>query len=201
VASDLEGRYVLTSVTHRFDRRAGFISEFSTDLPAVHSKRNDATAIWGVVTRVDDPESLGRVQVSLPALGTIETGWMGVLAAGAGSGKGMVALPDVGDQVLVFPIDGDLAQGIVLGGLYGVHGPGDYGVEGTAVRRYTIATPGGQRVRLDDTGQSIRLENKGGSFVDLSPQRVHIHSAVDLEIDAPGRAISIAGKSIDFKQA
>lgn len=59
----------------------------------------------------------------------------------------------------------------MLGGLYGIHGLDDYGVEGTSVQRYTIATPGGQKVRLNDAEASIRFENKAGSFVELSPQR------------------------------
>ena len=44
---------------------------------------------------------------------------MEVLSVGAGSGKGLVACPDVDDQVLVLLLHGDPAQGIVLGGLYG----------------------------------------------------------------------------------
>jgi len=123
------------------------------------------------------------------------------MAVGAGSGKGFVILPDVGDDVLVLCIGGDLAQGIVLGGLYGTKGPGDYGVEGTSIRRFTLATPGGQKIKLDDTGESIRLENKGGSFLELSPNKALLHSVVDLEIEAPGRAVAIKGKTIDFRQA
>ena len=41
---------------------------------------------------------------------------MGVVSAGAGSGKGFAILPDVGDQVLVLLIGGDPSQGVVLGG-------------------------------------------------------------------------------------
>jgi phage baseplate assembly protein V len=158
-------------------------------------------AAWGTVTRIDDPDSLGRIRVSLPAVGHVETDWMGVVAAGAGSGKGFVVLPDVGDQVLVLFIAGETSQGVVLGGLYGVHGPGDYGVEGTRTQRYTLGTRGGQKIRLDDGGESIRVENKGGSFLELSPKKAHLHSVVDLEIEAPGCSVVIKGKTIDFRQA
>jgi phage baseplate assembly protein V len=200
--SELGGRYVLTSVTHLVNRSTGFVSEISTAPPVFDGRPATTTAVWGTVTSVDDPDKLGRVRTSLPAFGKIETDWMGVLAAGAGSGKGFVFLPDVGDQVLVLFVGGDLlAQGIVLGGLYGANSPGDYGVEGTSIRRFTIGTPGGQRIRLDDTGASIRLENKGGSFIEFSPEKAHLHSVVDLEIEAPGRAVVITGKTIDFRQA
>lgn len=201
VASALAGRYVLTSVTHLINRRTGFVSEISSIPPVLEKRPRAASAVWGTVTNVDDPDKLGRVRASLPALGAIETDWMGVMAAGAGSGKGFVILPDVGDDVLVLCIGGDLAQGIVLGGLYGTKGPGDYGVEGTSIRRFILATPGGQRIKLDDTGESIRLENKGGSFLEFSPDKALLHSVVDLEIEAPGRAVAIKGKTIDFRQA
>ena len=200
LGTNLSGQYVLTEVTHRFNRSSGFVSEISSAPPASERQSKSAFAAWGKVTNIGDPENLGRVQVTLPAFGEVETGWMGVLAAGAGNGKGMVSLPDVGDEVLVLFVNGELSHGVVLGGLYGLHGPGDYGVEGSAVRRYTWATPGGQKVRLDDSGESIRVENKGGSFVDLSPQKVLLHSAVDLLVEAPGREVVIVGERIDFRK-
>jgi len=201
IAGDLAGEYVLTSVTHQINRRTGFVSEISTVPPAFENRTQAASAAWGTVTRIDDPEDLGRVCVSLPAIGDVETEWMGVVAAGAGSGKGLVAMPAVGDQVLVLFMGGEVSQGVVLGGLYGVHGPGDYGVEGSLVQRFTLSTPGGQKICLDDGGESIRLENKSRSFLELTPQKVHLYSAVDLEIEAPQRAVVIKGKTIDFREA
>jgi len=201
VASELEGRYVLTSVIHLVNRRIGFVSEISSAPPAFEKRTATITAAWGTVTSVEDPDKLGRVRTSLPTLGKIETDWMAVMAPGAGAGKGFVFLPDVGDQVLVLFVGGEIAQGIVLGGLYGTSGASDYGVEGASIRRFTLATPGGQKIRLDDTGESIRLENKGGSFLEFSPGKARLHSVVDLEIEAPGRGVVIKGKTIDFRQA
>jgi len=201
IADSFAGRYVLTSVTHLVNRSVGFISEISTVPPAAERRPPGATAVWGTVTRVDDPDNLGRVRASLPSLGNVETNWMGVVAAGAGSGKGLVMLPNVGDHVLILFIAGDASQAVVLGGLYGTSGPGDYGVEGSSVRRFTLGTPDGQKIQFDDTGESIRLENKGGSFLELSPKKTLVHSAVDLELEAPGQAVVIKGKTIDFRQA
>lgn len=201
LAKSFSGRYVLTSVTHVINRRTGFVSEISSVPPSTEKRSTAANAIWGTVTNVDDPDKLGRVRVSFPSLGEIETDWLGVMSAGAGSGKGFVILPDIGDDVLVLCVGGDLAHGIVLGGLFGTKNPGDYGVEGTSIRRYLLGTPGGQKIRLDDTGQSIRIENKGGSFLELSPEKALLHSVVDLQIEAPGRAVAITGKTIDFRQA
>lgn len=200
-ASGFSGVYVLTSVTHSINRRTGFISELSSTPPTLPAPQLGADVVWGRVTSVEDPEQMGRVRAALPTLGNVETGWVGVMAAGAGGGKGFAVLPDVGDQVLVLFLGGDPAQAVVLGGLYGEHGPGDYGVDGASVRRYTIGTAGGQKFTLDDVGQSVRIENKGGSYIDLSPEKVLLYSIANFEIQAPGNQIVISAKSIDFRQA
>jgi phage baseplate assembly protein gpV len=108
-------------------------------------------------------------------------------------------IPDVGDRVLALCAGGDPAQGVVLGGLFGPKGLPDDVFDGGAVRRFTIRSPGGQVIRLDDSNQSIRLENKDGSFVELLPGKVRLHAATDLEIEAPGKSIVIRGAKIDFQ--
>ena len=195
------GTYVLCEVNHRVDRRTGYVSEISSVLPQTSGREYCAAVAWGTVTSVDDPEQMGRVRVSLAAFGDVETDWAPVLSAGAGSGKGFVILPDVGDQVLLLFVNGELSQAVVLGGLYGSKGPGDYGVDDASVRRYTLGTSGGQKIRLDDSAQLIRLENKSGSYLEFSPEKFVLHAAVPVQISAPGNEVVISGKSIDFRQA
>ncbi|GCF09773.1 phage baseplate assembly protein V [Dictyobacter arantiisoli] len=196
----LAERYVLATVIHTIDARHGFISELSSTPPTPVARARGSIATPGVVTQIDDPEKLGRVRVSLSTYDNIETDWMGVLSAGAGVGKGLMVLPDIGDHVLVLLAHEDPAQGIVLGGLYGAKQPPDAGIDGGAVRRYTLLTPGGQRIRLDDGQHTIRLENSIGSFYELSPEKVLVHATTDLEIEAPGQRVVIRGKNIDFER-
>jgi len=200
VAERLAGRYVLSSVDHTVDDRMGFASQISTAPPPPRPQRRGAVATMAEVSRVDDPDALGRVRACLPTLGDAETEWMQVVSVGAGSGKGLVSTPDVGDQVLVLLANGDPAQGLVLGGLYGAGGAPDSGVEGAGVRRHTWLTAGGNRIRLDDTTQGIRLENAAGSFVELLPDEVVVHAAGDLTLEAPGRTVRIKGRAVDFEQ-
>src|SRR5438067_1586501 len=80
VAEAVTGTYVLTAVTHTVERNRGFISEISSELPMPPDRSKAASATLGIVTAVNDPDNLGRVQVSLPAYGNVETDWMGVLA-------------------------------------------------------------------------------------------------------------------------
>jgi phage baseplate assembly protein gpV len=200
ISPALEGRYVLTRVIHRIDRRTGFVSEFSTDPPAPRPRSRAATAALGIVSHVNDPEDLGRVKVSLPTCGDVETDWMEVLSVGAGRGKGFVMIPDAGDQVLVLFAHDDLAQGIVLGGLYGSGKHPDPGVESGSVRRCALLTPGGQKLQVDDTRKLLRLENSDGSRIEISPEKVLIHSKTRLEMEAIDQPVVIRGRSIDFEK-
>jgi phage protein D/phage baseplate assembly protein gpV len=196
----LAGRYVLTEVKHSIDVRQGYVSELSTLPPPRVSSPQVASVSLGRVTRVDDPQDLGRVRVSLPAYGEAESEWLQTVIPGAGEDKGLVALPDVGDRVLVLLAGDDPGQSIVLGGLYGTQGPPDSGVEGGAVRRYTLRTPGGQEVVLDDALRTVRLSDRAGNRIELSPSRLRVHAEVDLEIEAPGKAVTIRGERIDFER-
>jgi phage baseplate assembly protein gpV/phage protein D len=200
VADTLSGRYVLIAVTHTIDRRKGFVTELSTAPPPPRRRHRSTIAALGTVTRVDDPQGLGRVRVCLPTYGEVETEWMHVLSAGAGADKGLMILPDVDDRVLVLFSQEAPGLGVVMGGLYGMEGPVDSGVEGNEVKRYTILTRGGHRVRLDDEEETIYLEDSTGSYVALSPENVHLHAAVDLIIEAPEQAILIRGQTIDFER-
>jgi phage baseplate assembly protein gpV/phage protein D len=200
IAERFAGRYTVTTVTHTIDSHKGFVSEFSTTTPPPHEVTPGAVAALGVVTRVDDPDRQGRVRVSLPAYGDVETEWMHVLTAGAGENKGLMMLPDVSDRVLVLFSHGDPGQGVVLGALYGARGTPDSGVEGTGIRRYTLLTPGGQRILMDDALHRIRVSDSTGSYVELSPERVRLHAAVNLELEAPGKSVTIRGQRIDFER-
>ena len=208
IAPQLAGQYVLAAVNHVFDSTSGFVSEISSQLPKPAAKtlgRNsqiETVATLGVVTQVNDPEGFGRVRVKLPNYNDLETDWLGVLAAGAGLGKGLLALPDVDDTVLVLLPSGNPAEGVILGGLYGSlkREDWDWGVEEGAVRRYSMQTPNGQRIILDDAKQTIRVETSDGSFLEMSPEKVRLHASRDLEIEAPGRAVTLRAKTIDFEQ-
>ncbi|HUI78736.1 MAG TPA: phage baseplate assembly protein V [Bryobacteraceae bacterium] len=201
VPASLAGAYVLTSVTHRIGRSTGFVSEFSTEPPQPRPRSGATTIALGIVTRVNDPEGLGRVRVSLPAHGDLETDWMSVLSPGAGAGKGYTVLPDTGDQVVVLFAHDRNSHGIVLGGLYGSANPPDSVVHAGAVTRYSLRTHGGQKLIFDDGARSVRLEDPAGNFFEFSPDLLKLHSVVPLEIEAIGQPVAIRGKEIHFEEA
>jgi phage protein D/phage baseplate assembly protein gpV len=202
VAGEVAGDYLLGSVVHTLDGR-GYLSTFSTELPPRPEPPGaGATSITlGRITAVDDPDRLGRVRVSLPGLGDLDAGWLAVLCPGAGRDRGLVVLPDVDDTVVVALPHRSPAAGIVLGSLYGTVEPPDSGVDGDRVRRWSMRTAGGQSVVLDDSKHEVRVGNRAGSYAELGPDKLTLHAATDLVIEAPGHGITIRASSVDFDRA
>jgi phage protein D len=185
VASNVSGRYVLTQATHRIDA-SGYRTELDTAPPEVVPRLRADIATFGEVFDVSDPQGWARVRVRLPAYNSVRTGWLPVAMPGAGPGKGLIALPNVGDTVLVVLLRENPGLGLVLGGLFGKHKAPESGVELDRVRTYTWITPGNQRIQLHDEpiGGKIRLENGAGAYIELD-----------------GDHITIAGGEIDFERA
>jgi len=196
VAEEFTGSYVLTEAVHTIDA-TGFHTTMSTEPPAPAHTEPSTSITLGIVTNVDDPEGLGRVQVRLPAYGDPDVGWLGVLCAGAGKKRGIVALPDVDDTVLVALSHGPVG-GVVLGGLYGGEKPPDPGVDGGKIKRWSLHTADGQRMVVDDSAHTISLANRGGSTLSLAPGKVTLHAETDLDITAPGKTITIKATAVEF---
>jgi phage protein D/phage baseplate assembly protein gpV len=176
VDPSIQGQYVLTEVRHSIDRELGYLSEISSAPPEPRVATRGAITTAGIVDSVDDPDGLGRVAVVLPSFGEIETGWIPVVTVAAGPNKGLVALPDPGDHVLVLLAGEDPGQAIVLGGLFGPDEPFDAGVSAGEARRYSIRTKGGHLLRFDDEATTVHLEDTTQNLVDLSPEGVKIES-------------------------
>lgn len=200
VAGAVDGEYVLTETTHTVDG-AGYQCAFTTEPPEPVTAPVAAGMTLGRVTAVDDPDGLGRVRVSLPALGDVDAGWLAVLCPGAGPRRGLVALPDRDDTVLVALPHQSPADGVVIGSLYGTTEPPDAGVVGASVRRWGLHTAGGQAIVVDDEERLIRVANQAGSYLELAPGTVRLHATTDLVIDAPGQAMTIRAASVDFEHA
>ena len=71
----------------------------------------------GLVLEVNDPEGLGRIRASLPALG-VDTGWALPCIPGAGPGSGHLVLPPPGAAVWIEFEAGDVDSPIWSGGFW-----------------------------------------------------------------------------------
>lgn len=196
VPAGCEGPFRLTRTTHKLSPELGYVVELSSGIPVGHPPREGAIATLGIVSDARDPERLGRVKVRYPAVDGAESDWLQVLAAGAGGKKGLVAVPQQNDRVLVIGIGDDPAHGVVVGALYGEQGlPGDRVFSG-----YGLFSPGGHVIELDDAG-SLTLRTPGGTSLELGKERTTLHSTTDLRIEAPGRTISLAANAVEFERA
>lgn len=199
VRPSLEGVYAIAEATHDITI-AGYETTLSTQPPPPPPPRPPDQVTLGVVDDSDDPEDRGRVRVRLPAHGDLLSGWAPVLLPAAGPDKGLVALPEVDDTVLVLLPGRDPAQAIVLGGLYGQLLPPTV-PSGQRGESMTIRTHDGQQLTLDGPEHTLSLTDGAGSRVELGPDLVRITAATDLLIEAPGRALRIRARTVDFEEA
>lgn len=198
VRASVEGTYAITEAVHEISV-AGYETTVTSCPPAGPRPRKPDQVTLGVVTDVADPEDRARVRVRLPAYPDLVSGWAPVVLPAAGAGKGVVALPDVDDHVLVLLPGHDPAQAIVLGGLYGTESPPSPPDErGTTT---LVRTRDGQQVVLDGKGHVLSLTDGHGSSVELGPSLLRITAATDLLIEAPGRALRVRAKTVDFEEA
>ncbi|MFN8530510.1 MAG: phage baseplate assembly protein V [Anaerolineae bacterium] len=201
---EVSGRYVLTECRHTVDTEMGYVTEFSTRVAEPPRRPRAAVLAPATVSAIEDPDSQARVRVRLITYQNVETDWMPVLLHASGANKGLIALPDLDDQVMVLFAGEDPAQGIVLGGVYGGWGsritPPDTGIESGQRQRFTFLTPGGQRIRMDDSGGLVRVENNDGSYLEMTPTAVKLHSQQDMTVEAPGKKLVITASMVDFVQ-
>lgn len=80
----------------------------SLDLAAGQAK-------FGIVASVNYQSAMGRVTIQPDG---VLSGWLPILSQWTGSGWGLVCLPSPGDQVLVLPQEGDVEQGVIVGGAF-----------------------------------------------------------------------------------
>jgi uncharacterized protein involved in type VI secretion and phage assembly len=83
--------------------------------------------VIGLVTNNQDPDKMGRVRVSYPALSDdVEGTWARIATPSAGNARGLLMLPVVGEEVLIGFEHDDTTRPYVLGSLFnGTDKPGD----------------------------------------------------------------------------
>jgi uncharacterized protein involved in type VI secretion and phage assembly len=136
VGAKFSGIYRVATSTHIL-RAGGYVTQFAnspthTILGATGGGNGGGSPhfsdqlVLGIVTNNNDPEELGRVRVSYPALGQdTESAWARVAWPSAGKERGLMMLPVVGEEVLL-AFEGNTTRPYVLGSLFnGKDTPGD----------------------------------------------------------------------------
>jgi uncharacterized protein involved in type VI secretion and phage assembly len=171
----------------------------------------------GVVTSLDDPDKLGRVQVRLPHLGEdMQLGWAKLASPMAGAERGMVFRPEPEDEVLVgFEYD-DPRRPYVLGGLWSSvdKPPADDGDTPKNNWRFIRSrsghlfkfddTEGGERIELvDKDGQLSLVIDTAGGAIELAQEKTGTSKITfdansgDITVSAPGHKVRVEARDIE----
>jgi uncharacterized protein involved in type VI secretion and phage assembly len=172
-----DGEHSLTSVTHVYghgDFRTRFAISGRNPRTLTDVMRPKAERDWGagglvigLVTNIQDPESLGRVRVKFPTLGdTIEGIWARVALPGAGPDAGLSFMPPIDDEVVVGFEHGDTRRPVVLGALHNA-----------------VDKPHAN-MRGQQDGGSLVIYGRQDAEIDLKKQLViHAKDAMTVKID------------------
>ena len=128
VGKNYSGTYRVAKAVHLLRGGSGYMTQFSNSA-GEHSILGQSAGngsgpitvnsiMIGVVTNNKDPDKMGRVRVTLPALSDVETFWAPVGLPSAGPERGVSMLPVVNDQVIVAFENGDPSYPYVIGALF-----------------------------------------------------------------------------------
>jgi uncharacterized protein involved in type VI secretion and phage assembly len=153
----------------------------------------------GEVTDVQDPESLGRVQIKLLNLEHVNDNsnriWARVAVPFAGNNRGAFMLPDVGDEVLIQFVNGDARLPIVVGGLWNGSATPPETLGGSNVDRWTIVGKAGTRIAIvEESSPTIALTTPGAVSATLTDE-----GGGKIEIKAAGTTITVDSQGVSVQ--
>jgi uncharacterized protein involved in type VI secretion and phage assembly len=229
VGTRFSGKYFVTSATHIYNA-GGYETRFSisgrqpnTLSHLLESNTGEARGLMhgvvvGLVTNLKDPDDLGRVKVKYPWLGdNVESDWMRLASPMAGSGRGLLYLPEVNDEVLIAFEHGDVHHPYIVGALWSsTDKPFKKNSEAVGgdgkVNQRLIKSRAGHIVLLDDTdgaelvsitsksghtfilndksgSESITVQDKSGNkmVIDSTKNSMTINVKGDFSVEAKGK--------------
>lgn len=189
VGSRFGGTYTLSATSHVYRGGRGYDTRFTiggrsprslVDLMTPAGVRNwGSSVVIGVVSQNDDPDGLGRVRVTYPALGDDTEGWWArVVAPAAGDSRGLLMMPVKGDEVLVAFEHDDVRRPYVLGAVWNGK-----------------ATPGTDLVHTDG---SFALCSDKQVFISAG-DKITVKGKSDVEVDADGTVTITAQGDLKLK--
>jgi uncharacterized protein involved in type VI secretion and phage assembly len=165
----------------------------------------------GVVTNLDDPDSLGRVRVRLPNFDNQNSYWARIASPMAGRGRGVLFRPEVDDEVLVCFEHGDPRRPYVLGGLWSsADTPPSDGGSKTENNWRSITSRSGHVLLFNDSDGSETIEiidKTGGNsiVIDSASNTITIKSSQTIKVEATSielsgtTSVKVQAPSIDLK--
>jgi uncharacterized protein involved in type VI secretion and phage assembly len=192
-----------------------------TAAPATHGRWYGVYP--ALVSDIRDPESIGRVKVTLPW--SPDNGseryeaWARVATLMGGNKRGSWFIPDVGDEVLVVFEAGDARRPYVIGGLWNgsdappesMDGAGNNfkkvlksrnGVTVTlddqnGQEQFIAETPGGQKFTLKDGPGSVEIADSNGNSIKMEASGITLTTSAVVTINANSLSVSASAVSVN----
>jgi phage baseplate assembly protein gpV len=147
--------------------------------------------VVGKVINPVDPMMLGRVQVQLPFIDSVDLSpWARVATMMAGPTHGTYFIPDIGDEVLVAFEHGDINVPYVIGSLWNATAPPPLPSPLPQIR--TIRTLAGNQIMFMEIPPTIIISTPSGQTVLLAPTGVQILSHASL-INISPDGVTVSG--------
>jgi uncharacterized protein involved in type VI secretion and phage assembly len=164
--------------------------------------------VVGVVTSLEDPEGLGRVQVRYPHLNDEQSDWAKLVSLMAGPERGTFFRPEVDDEVLVGLEHGDYRRPYILGALWNQKDkpPADDGKAKDNNWRF-IKSRSGHIVKLDDTRgkEKIEILDKDGQrqvVLDSANGEIQVTcTRGNVKVSAKAGSVTIEARDITIKSS
>jgi uncharacterized protein involved in type VI secretion and phage assembly len=177
VGKRFSGRYRLSRVSHTLDasgyrtdfavtQRAeasvlGLLRKATFDTPSPHKREPINGVVVGTVRSVDPIRY--KLWVNLPNTPPTDVVKVSCASFMAGDDRGAYFLPEIGDQVLVAFVGGEITRGCALGCLWRA-GPKPAQLPGVQRLRSKV----GHTITLDDNQRTIAVEHPGGASITMA---------------------------------
>jgi uncharacterized protein involved in type VI secretion and phage assembly len=162
--------------------------------------------VIGVVTSLDDPDRLGRVQVKFPHLHDEGSDWARIATPMAGKDRGLFFRPEVEDEVLVAFEHGEPRRPYVVGGLWSkVDTPPPDDGNATQNNWRFIKSRSGHIIKLDDTqgGEKIELIDKDQArkvVIDCANSKIQVVcDRGDINVTANSGTVTVQAMTVEIK--
>lgn len=172
----------------------------------------------GVVSQLEsDPDGEDRILVQIPIINNEEQGiWARVATLDAGENRGSFFRPEISDEVIIGFINDDPNDAVVLGMLNSSTKPApltaadDNNEKGFVTRSamkmifnddkisYTLETPAGKKITLDEDADVITIEDEHVNILTLNGDGITVESKGDISFKATGD-VNIEGTNVNLK--
>ncbi|TDW96814.1 type VI secretion system Vgr family protein [Dinghuibacter silviterrae] len=176
------GRFLVTTVFHQFDGLGHYYNSFEAvvadtqHIPVRSYQKPEPDLQLGIVLDNNDPKNQGRVKVTFKwdCTSNDPTEWLRVASPNAGKGdagsnRGFMVVPEVGDQVVIGFEEGNIARPVVLGCVYHGNNVDSSGFTNSNTKAMTSRK--GSTLTFNDASHALNLQTTAANTLQILEQQ------------------------------